>query len=183
MRRLSQGWIKPAALGAFLLVCMLPLAYAGSGVQKSSQVPKPNINVTAGKGEKCVEDTEYMRKNHMKLLLHHRITAVHEGDNQKTDKYSIVNCVNCHASAKDNSVAGPGDFCQSCHAYAAVKITCFECHSSKPSGSPPAFHPAVSQGPLNKTTRATMMRYQAYHGALPKLNSGLNAKDVAGVIR
>ncbi|MHB1247034.1 MAG: hypothetical protein ACYCZH_11360 [Sulfuriferula sp.] len=183
MSRLSQGWIKPAALGAFLLVCMLPLAYAGSGVQKSSRVPKPNTNVTAGKGEKCVEDTEYMRKNHMKLLLHHRITAVHAGDNQKTDKYSIVNCVNCHASAKDNSVVGPGDFCQSCHAYAAVKITCFECHSSKPSGPPPAFHPAVSQGLLDKTTRATMMRYQAYHGRLPNLEAGFNARDVAGAIR
>ncbi len=181
MRSLVKGWVKPAALGAFLLACALPLAWAGNGTKESSRVPKPNV--TAEKGKKCVADTEFMRRNHMKLLLHHRIAAVHEGDNQKTDKFSIVNCVNCHASAKDNSVTGPGDFCQSCHAYAAVKITCFECHSSKPSGTPPAFHPAVSQGPADKTSRATMMRYQAYHGRLPKLDAGLNAKDMAGVIR
>ncbi|HUW27299.1 MAG TPA: hypothetical protein VMV97_01700 [Sulfuriferula sp.] len=181
MRRLAKEWVKPAALGAFLLACALTLAYAESGVQESSRVPKPNV--TAEKGEKCVEDTEFMRRNHMKLLLQHRITAVHEGDNQKTDKFSIVNCVNCHASAKDNSVAGPGDFCQSCHAYAAVKITCFECHSSKPSGPAPAFHPVVSQGPVDKASPANMMRYQAYHGRLPNLDAGLNAKDMAGVIQ
>ena len=28
--------------------------------------------------------------------------------------------------------AAPGDFCLSCHSYAAVKIDCFECHSGKP---------------------------------------------------
>jgi hypothetical protein len=27
--------------------------------------------------------------------------------------------------------AAPGDFCVSCHTYAAVRIDCFECHASK----------------------------------------------------
>jgi hypothetical protein len=34
------------------------------------------------------------------------------------------------------------DFCVSCHAYAAVKIDCFECHASKPKQT--AFHPMTS---------------------------------------
>jgi hypothetical protein len=40
--------------------------------------------------------------------------------------------VDCHASDKNGSVLGSNEnFCQGCHAYAAVKIDCFECHSSK----------------------------------------------------
>jgi hypothetical protein len=178
---LSKGWIKLAAMGTLLLVGALSLAYAEGNTQDTSRVPMPNV--TAVRGKQCVESTEFMRKNHMKLLLHHRISAVHQGDNQLADKYSIINCVNCHASTRDNSVTGPGDFCQSCHAYAAVKITCFECHSSKPSGAPPSFHPLISLGSGDKATRATMMRYQAYHGKLPNLQTGFSVKDLAGVMR
>ncbi len=39
----------------------------------------------------------------------------------------------CHASQSNQSVnAEAGNFCQSCHVYAAVKIDCFECHTNKP---------------------------------------------------
>jgi hypothetical protein len=41
--------------------------------------------------------------------------------------------VSCHASKTTGSVAAAStDFCSSCHAYAAVKIDCFECHANKP---------------------------------------------------
>ncbi len=71
-----------------------------------------------------------MRKVHMNLLKHQRDETVHEGIRGK--KYSLAGCVDCHASVKDNNVLGSNEhFCQGCHVYAAVKLDCFECHSSK----------------------------------------------------
>lgn len=95
-------------------------------------VPLPHIS--KGKGDRCVEDTEYMRKNHMKLLFHQRDETVHLGI--RTKKHSLKECINCHAvKGEDNqpvSIASPKHFCNSCHGYAAVTIDCFECHASKP---------------------------------------------------
>lgn len=71
-----------------------------------------------------------MRKNHMHLLIHQRDETVRKGI--RDDQVSLKNCVECHASLKDDSVVARDDsFCVGCHRYAAVKIDCFECHSSK----------------------------------------------------
>lgn len=107
---------------------MLALA-APAFAADSSRVPKPVIE--AAKGEKCVENTEFMRRNHMELLKHQRDDTVQKGI--RTTKYSLNGCIDCHASRKNNSVVGSDqNFCQSCHSYTAVKIDCFECHASKP---------------------------------------------------
>jgi len=83
-----------------------------------------------GKGGKCVAEPQWMRKNHMHVLLHQRDETVHKGI--RGGKYSLADCVDCHASSKNNSVLGSNEnFCQGCHAYAGVKIDCFECHSNK----------------------------------------------------
>jgi hypothetical protein len=83
-----------------------------------------------GKGGQCVRDTQWMRKNHMHLLRHQREEAVRKGVRSEQD--SLKNCVECHASLKDDSVLAREDsFCSGCHRYAAVKIDCFECHASK----------------------------------------------------
>ncbi len=90
---------------------------------------QPKLDIGKG-GEHCVEDTQYMRLNHMRLIKHQRDETVRKGI--RGSKYSLVGCVDCHASTRDNSVLGSNDhFCQGCHVYAAVKIDCFECHSSK----------------------------------------------------
>ena len=121
------------ALGAVVLTTAA-LAWAGSDDQpKASGAPKPVIT-KAVKGEQCVEPNDFMRRNHMKVLLHHRDETVLEGI--RTKKYSLKECINCHASEKTGSVAASkDDFCVSCHSYAAVKIDCFDCHSTKPQGS------------------------------------------------
>jgi hypothetical protein len=126
------------ALGAVVLTTAT-LAWAGSDdLVKASGAPKPVIT-KAVKGEQCVEPNDYMRRNHMKLLDHHRDETVLQG--VRTKKYSLKECINCHASAKTGSVAAAKeDFCVSCHSYAAVKIDCFDCHSTKPKGST-AMHP------------------------------------------
>ena len=87
--------------------------------------------VTKARGGQCVDDPVFMRRNHMALLKHQRDDTVHGG--VRSGKYSLKACVACHASEASQSVsAEAGDFCQSCHSFAAVKIDCFGCHASKP---------------------------------------------------
>ncbi len=88
------------------------------------------IKLDIGKGGQCVKDTQWMRKNHMHLLTRQRDDTVRAG--LRDEKFSLKNCIECHASLRDNSVMGRDDsFCQGCHRYEAVNIDCFECHSSK----------------------------------------------------
>jgi hypothetical protein len=143
-------------------------------------VPKPVIQ--KGQGDKCVEDTEYMRRNHMKVLNHHRDKTVHEGI--RTKQHSLKNCIECHATpdaSGQRTVLGKDHFCQSCHTYAAVKIDCFQCHSSKPAGNA-AMHPIV---PAQSGPGAQIAAGLRHHGqtTAPALNSTLTVKDIAGVIK
>jgi hypothetical protein len=129
MRLPLSKWLW--AGGAALLVALAAGAVlAGSSADRgASRVPTPVIE--AGKGEHCVADTDFMRRNHMKLLLHQRDDTMHRG--VRTQRFSLNGCIECHASRKTGSVVGSSEnFCQSCHSYAAVKIDCFECHASKP---------------------------------------------------
>jgi hypothetical protein len=72
-----------------------------------------------------------MRRNHMDLLKHQRDKTLREGI--RTTRHSLKACVECHASTKTGSVAADkGDFCASCHHYAAVKLDCWDCHATKP---------------------------------------------------
>ena len=169
------SWLKSAALGA--LIALSPLVVSAGD---SAGVPKPVIQ--KAKGEQCVEPTEYMRKNHMKVLNHHRDKTVHEGI--RTKQHSLKNCIECHATPNDKgerSVLGKDNFCQSCHSYAAVKVDCFQCHSSKPAGDG-SMHPIVStqSGPGAET--AASMRHHS-QGKSPSLNSTLSVKDIAGVLK
>ncbi|MDH2917311.1 MAG: hypothetical protein PXX77_10615 [Gallionella sp.] len=104
---------------ASLLLCLcVPLAWAGN-----ANMPKLDI----GKGGQCVKDTQWMRQNHMHMLKHQRDETVHKG---VRDDNSLKNCIECHASVKDDSVIAREDsFCVGCHRYEAVKLDCFECHS------------------------------------------------------
>jgi hypothetical protein len=96
-----------------------------------TRVPLPAIE--AGAGERCVEDTAFMRRNHMELLRHQRDLTVREGI--RTTRHSLANCVTCHASQKTGRVTGANGFCASCHSYAGVTLDCFECHADKPAAT------------------------------------------------
>jgi hypothetical protein len=92
--------------------------------------PLPAIE-RAVQGTQCVEDTGAMRRRHMEMLKHQRDDTVRGGI--RGARHSLKDCVGCHAGARTGSVAAaPGDFCVSCHTYAAVTIDCFECHTGKP---------------------------------------------------
>ena len=156
MRR-YLGW-SGLVLSALLAWADVAPAYADA--------PKPVIE-KAVKGDQCVEPTEYMRRNHMKLLTHQRDETVHEG--VRTKKYSLKECINCHASQQTGSVTAAKDnFCVSCHSYAAVKIDCFDCHSSKPQASA-MLHPLTAKGAHMK------------HQMAAQISSAVSAKDMAAL--
>lgn len=130
-----------ASLAVVLAVGVSSLAIA-DGAEKSA---REKAMLEGVKGDKCVMPTEDMRRNHMKYLKHHRDETMRQGI--RTTQFSLKGCVECHASPKNNSVVGTDDnFCQGCHTYAAVKLDCFECHSTKPKASA-AFHPIAGQTP------------------------------------
>ena len=115
------------------LLITLPLAlHAGDNLPK---VPKAKAKATSEYG--CVNSIEYMRKNHMDELKHHRDETVRKGI--RANKHSLAECVECHVSEDSNGkLARFGDdkhFCSSCHNYVAVSIDCFQCHNDKPQSS------------------------------------------------
>jgi len=117
------------ALAVLLVVLFVPAAAAA---QDGSAAGGPVI--AKGKGERCVADTDYMRRFHMIELKHQRDDTMQRG--VRTKKFSLKECVACHATTdpegKPISINAPGQFCASCHDYAAVTIDCFQCHATKP---------------------------------------------------
>ena len=115
-----------ALLAAGLLCGLSASALSDSAVTEGSR---------AAGLESCVAPTEDMRRNHMEYLKHQRDETVHEGI--RGAKYSLVECVDCHASPANGGdvsppINAPGEFCQGCHAFAAVSIDCFQCHRTVP---------------------------------------------------
>ncbi len=124
MRSLARIGLQCLVLAATAWFVAAP-AQAGD-----SRVPLPTI-APARAGTQCIADPATMRRDHPSMLKHQRDETVHLGI--RGARASLKGCIDCHASATTASVAAaPGDFCLSCHSYAAVKIDCFECHSSKP---------------------------------------------------
>ena len=86
------------------------------------------------RGERCVEPVDVMRRAHFEFLNHHGQQTVERGI--RTDRHSLAGCIGCHAARDQNAdwvpVSAPGQFCDSCHSYAAVRIDCFSCHRAVP---------------------------------------------------
>lgn len=113
-----------AALGIALLVAVSP---APTLAGESGRTPKPVVEI-ANPG-KCIAPADEMRRNHMDMLRHQRDRSLRQGI--RGEPASLNACIDCHASKKTGSVLAKDNFCQSCHAYAAVTLDCFECHQPK----------------------------------------------------
>jgi len=119
---------KRVTLAGMLMVVMATMssAFAAEGVP----LPHP----AKGKGEACVAETDFMRRNHPEMLKHQRDDTLRLGI--RGDKFSLKGCVACHAvpgpDAKPVTIKSPEHFCRECHDYAAVQIDCFDCHNSVP---------------------------------------------------
>ena len=106
--------------------------------------------IPMGQGDTCVEDTGFMRRNHMDLLKHQRDETMLKG--ARSEQYSLTECLSCHAVYGPDAIpvtaTSPSHFCRSCHDYAAVNIDCFQCHASRPEpGEFPADHQLGSAFP------------------------------------
>jgi hypothetical protein len=121
--------------GIVTLLASLALAggalFAGSGKEPAGRTPLPAVAVEKSQaGEKCVRDTEWMRRNHMTLLKHQRDDTMYRGV-RGTDE-ALRACIDCHASKQTGSVIGSDQaFCQGCHSYASVSLDCWDCHNPK----------------------------------------------------
>jgi len=99
-----------------------------------------------GKGDRCVDDEDTIRRKHPDFLKHHRDETMRNGI--RTTKYSLKQCVACHASEKTGSVAASKeDFCVACHSYVAVHLDCWDCHATRPMKPQVAAQPAPSASP------------------------------------
>ncbi len=113
------------------VACFALLAAGAAGFAVAhAPVPEPQVV----RGEQCVAPTDVMRRDHMDFLHHQRDATVIEG--LRTPRFSLERCVGCHAD-KDASgtylrVDAPGQFCSTCHEYAAVELDCFGCHAARP---------------------------------------------------
>ena len=128
---MRAAWQRLTGTARWTLALVLLLAAgtlaAAASFDTGGGVPRPQLD--APRGERCVRDAAFMRRNHMTLLLHQRDRTVHAGE--RAGDTMLTKCIGCHANAQTQSVIGTdGAFCQSCHAYVAVKLDCFECHSS-----------------------------------------------------
>lgn len=129
------------AIGASVILLIMA-GLAAVAASPHARAAPPVIKIE--KPGQCVEPTAVMRRDHMKLILHQRDQTMVRGI--RTTKHSLKNCIDCHASAKTNSVLGKDGFCESCHAYAAVQMDCFECHSPSPRRAAMAAPVAATRG-------------------------------------
>ncbi len=94
----------------------------------SDKYEYPKVALPEGPGmEECIEDVEYMRANHMRLLNEWRDEALREGNrvyvasNGKKWDISLQNtCMECHSNYDD--------FCAKCHDQNNVDPYCWSCH-------------------------------------------------------
>jgi hypothetical protein len=170
-RRSALGWLSAAVFALLLAGVMPATADDEHGAHSGHKV--------IAKGDQCVRDVEYMRRNHMKLLKHQRDETMHKGI--RTTQYSLKNCIECHVNPKTNSVASSKeDFCMGCHSYAAVKLDCFECHSSKPkapvAGTQPTVTPMSQHEGMDKQSSLSGKMRMKMQALLASLNRGEGVK-------
>jgi len=122
------------AIGLVVFLVIFTIAF-WKNLGKAVPPPKPELNTPAimklaEKDRKCVESVEFMRENHMQLLVDWREQVVRTGDryytNSQGKKYlaSLSNgCMECHTNKTQ--------FCDQCHNYVAVAPNCWGCHLTK----------------------------------------------------
>jgi len=124
--------MRNACRPTLLLQCLLLLL--GLSVVWPGIAGEPGPAIPKGRGDQCVADTDFMRRNHMDLIIHQRDETVIRGI--RDEPFSLVECVDCHAQQNASNepirVDSQGQFCASCHDYVAVKIDCFDCHAAVP---------------------------------------------------
>jgi predicted CXXCH cytochrome family protein len=143
-------------LAATLAMAAGLLPPAGGGAGEASWLPRP----ARGQGERCVADTDWMRRNHMTALSHQRDETVHDG--LRGQRFSLRGCLECHAvkgaDGRPVTAASPDHFCRTCHDFAAVRMDCFDCHASRPEAGVTSGGKAALGG-SDEAQEASLVRY------------------------
>jgi len=107
----------------FLALAVFPIWY---NLLIGKAGPPPELKLPPEGGE-CVADTQFMRTNHMDLLMEWRDEVVRDndriyetGDGRRYYKSLSGTCMSCHTDKKQ--------FCDACHNYTAVTPYCWDCH-------------------------------------------------------
>lgn len=126
MKLYNQGIII-AVIVVFAAVATFPFWY---DLGKTIAPPAIDLDTPAIRNlmdKRCVEDTAFMRDNHMKLLASWRDSVVrndireYRAKNGEVFEMSLTgNCLACHENKSR--------FCDRCHDYTGVKPTCWNCH-------------------------------------------------------
>lgn len=124
-----DGWKIIIGIIIFVALVTSPFYLAGkkATAKPDPKVDTPEILKLPESERKCVEATEFMKTEHMKLLNQWRDWVVRDGDtiytNAEGKKYTISlqnTCMKCHSNKTK--------FCDECHNYAAVSPYCWDCH-------------------------------------------------------
>jgi len=136
-KKLYDGNKVIVGLLIFFAIVTLPF---WKNVGKVIPAPQPKLDTPAIAKlaeKKCVMPTDWMRANHMQLLIDWREGVVRseeasgpkdyrvfENPNGRKFLASLSNtCMNCHSNKTQ--------FCDQCHNYVAVTPTCWGCHLDK----------------------------------------------------
>ena len=113
-----------AGLAVFVVLATSPLWY---NALNAASPEAPALQQPTNESTECVEETGYMRANHMDLLDTWRDTVVREDVRTYTSKagkdYTMSlsdTCLGCHSNKEQ--------FCDACHTYSAVTPYCWDCH-------------------------------------------------------
>ena len=111
-----------AGLAIFVLFVTFPIWYNGLD---AGPLPKPEL--PPGGEKLCVAPASEMRDTHMQLLNEWRDDVLRNSDRvsvtvdgKEYRKGLQTACMQCHSNKEK--------FCDSCHEYAAVQPTCWDCH-------------------------------------------------------
>lgn len=93
----------------------------------ASKAPEPELTPRAREAKVCVEETSFMRTNHMKLLDQWRHQVVRDAERYYTTedcrvfyKSLQISCMDCHSNKTK--------FCDLCHNYMDIAPYCWDCH-------------------------------------------------------
>ncbi len=111
-----------AGLALFVLFVTFPIWFNGLD---AGPLPKPEL--PPGGEKQCVAPAAEMRDKHMQLLNEWRDDVLRTSDRvsvtvdgKEYRKGLQMACMQCHSNKEK--------FCDSCHEYAAVTPTCWDCH-------------------------------------------------------
>ncbi|MGE5198750.1 MAG: sulfate reduction electron transfer complex DsrMKJOP subunit DsrJ [Rhodospirillaceae bacterium] len=125
---------RPLILGG-LALCLAAVTWPVWRAVASAPSPPPALQRPAG-ASRCVAPTGFMRASHMTLLAGWRDRVVRDGvrsyvddDGREVTMSLSQTCVGaCHADK--------AKFCDRCHDYAGVTVTCWNCHDAPPPAAP-----------------------------------------------